>query len=151
VYSFVAGHSDVCVAARGQTQQSVPVRLYGIDVDFEGKRKARGIQMLSIDDGFFKAWVYSRVARGRDVADSWTMAGDIGASYAEQLLSEELISLPSGKTKWVQRRKDNHALDCEKLNGALAHWLNFRMLREPEKSVGPRPRGVSQPKEFKES
>lgn len=150
VFAFVSRHKDRCLAARGQAQQSVPVRVLRIEITFEGKRKAEGIQLLSINDSHFKLFVFNRITRGADVEDAWLIAQDMSEEYCEQVLSEELVILPSGRHKWVQRRKDNHALDCEKFNAALAHWLNFRLLREISERQAPPQRQVRQSSQFQE-
>ncbi len=145
---FVSDHKDKCVGALGQFKQIVPVRLTTIDVTYEGRKKISGIQVLSLADDHFKQKVYNRITRGPNVDDAWLISQDSTEEYCLQVLSEELITLPSGKTIWKKRRKDNHALDAEKINLALAHWLNFRLLKAPEKPGALKKRSVSQAREL---
>lgn len=135
VFSFVHKYREKVIACRGHKTQVAPVRMISVEISQDGKLKKGGIQLLNINDGYFKLWVYNRITRGPDVEDSWLIPEDATEDYIKQVLSEELITLPSGRQKWViKNNKQNHALDCEKMNGAIAYFLNFRLLKEPKEA-----------------
>lgn len=144
VFSFVHKHREKAIACRGHATQIAPVRMVSVEISQDGRLKKGGIQLLNINDSYFKLWVYNRITRGPDVEDSWLIPEDSTEEYIKQVLSEELITLPSGRQKWVVKNsKQNHALDCEKMNGAIAYFLNFRLLKAQEEANKPKIRNTS--------
>lgn len=144
VFSFVHRHREKAIACRGHATQIAPVRMVSVEISQDGRLKKGGIQLLNINDSYFKLWVYNRITRGPDVEDSWLIPEDSTEEYIKQVLSEEFITLPSGRQKWVVKNsKQNHALDCEKMSGAIAYFLNFRLLKAQEKTNKSKTRNTS--------
>jgi phage terminase large subunit GpA-like protein len=61
-------------------------------------------------------------------AASWSLPDDVSAEYLKQIDSERKEEVINGKTKqveyrWVKRRRDNHAWDCEAMQIVAALML----------------------------
>jgi len=132
---FCSKHKDKCVGIMGHYTQQVPIRFTIIETNYEGRKKIKGLKIMGINDTHFKLGVFNRIQRGPKVDNAWLLFKDASDEYCAQILSEELISLPSGKMFWKKLRADNHALDTEKYILALANWLKMDMLKEPEKKM----------------
>jgi hypothetical protein len=43
--------------------------MVSVEISQDGRLKKGGIQLLNINDSYFKLWVYNRITRGPDVED----------------------------------------------------------------------------------
>jgi phage terminase large subunit GpA-like protein len=127
VYQFSRRHQPIAYAAKGYEAREKPVDTSLIDVTTSGGATIKnGVKLYRVDVGYFKSWIYSRVAVGEDGAsDVWHLPSDVSEDYMRQVVSEELLETASGRMRWIARRtKPNHFLDCEVLATAAAHSLN---------------------------
>jgi phage terminase large subunit GpA-like protein len=98
---------------RGAEQKSTP----------SGKPLKNGLRLYLLDTGRFKDIVYDRL--GNAVNQEGIAAylhSKVEDDYAKQILAEEKQLQKNGLEKWVQLKYDNHYLDCEVMNAALADW-----------------------------
>ena len=67
------------------------------------------------------------------------MPSDVEDRYCKQIVSEAKMRLASGKTRWVERSKENHFLDLEAMQIAAAEMLNVQRMsgaiRQPPKAL----------------
>jgi phage terminase large subunit GpA-like protein len=101
------------------------------EVSHLGKRLKTGLKQWSIDDQYFKAWVHDHIGWPQDQPGSWHLPVDIDDDYCRQIVAEQRMRLPSGRTQWIKVHKDNHYLDCEALQAFLAHVEGVRHLKRP--------------------
>lgn len=109
----------------------------------DGKSIKNGLQIVSIDTNKTKDLFFWRIAetkKSEPVCPSYTSADD-QEDYFDQLKAEEKRrDRKTGKTKWVQIGKDNHYLDCEQMQIALASRELFggvMVIRNPIICSGP--------------
>lgn len=97
------------------------------DIEFElansSVRNAK-IKLWTMADKHFKGWVHARLARPQDAEGAfhipdgeWAMADE----YCRQLVAEQQLRLPSGRTTWIGGHKAHDFLDCEAMQAFLAH------------------------------
>lgn len=101
------------------------------EVNHRGKRLKIGIKVWALDEQYFKAWVHDHIGWPQDQPGSWHLPNDIEDDYCKQIVAEQRMRLPSGRTQWMKVHKDNHYLDCEALQVFLAHVEGVRHLKRP--------------------
>lgn len=119
VYRFAALDRRRRYATKGDSRTKL---FYGqpMDVNRKGKTKRRGSVILwHVDSDRCKQWVHSRMALTAEDAGQWHIAADTPEDYCRQIVAEERVDAPSGKTLWIQTGP-NHKLDCEALQYFLA-------------------------------
>lgn len=91
-----------------------------LDKTPSGKPLPGGLQIIRIDTDQAKDMVYYRLGQA---AKQGTYAAYLhsktGIDYARQITAEEKERQKNGAVTWVEKRKDNHLLDCE----VLAHMV----------------------------
>ena len=132
VYSFCRQHSGRAIATKGHDALAKPLSPSLIDVTFRGKTIKRGLQLWHMDSDYFKSWVHSRLQWPVDQPGAWHLPQDITDDYCQQVTAEARTVKPSGRVAWVKVRKDNHYLDCEAINVAVAHSLGVHRVRPPK-------------------
>lgn len=122
-----------------------PSRLYfqtDVEVSRNGKKHRTGMKRWIVDTAYFKGWVHDRFGWPDDQPGAWRIPtpdgdSDTGAeAYCRQLVGEQRMRLPSGRTQWV-RTGENHFLDCEALQAFLAHVEGVRNLQPLDESGQP--------------
>lgn len=103
-----------------------------IDTTPSGKALAGGLQLYLLDTDHLKSMVFARIMNAierRDLASY--LNADTGEDYAHQLTAEEQRRDEKGRLYWHQKRYDNHWLDTECLNHALASpdWSGVSLLK----------------------
>jgi phage terminase large subunit GpA-like protein len=130
VYEFARKHFHNVRATKGS---SVPLRKpitpSQIDVIIGGQEFKNGLELIRLDTDHWKSWVQQRVRWDAETG-SWFLPEDISDDYCKQIVSEARIVAPGGKVRWVPRSKENHHLDVEAMQGAIASYLGLSRLRE---------------------
>lgn len=130
VYDFCRRFSRIVSPAKGRATQTQPVRKSKIEVTIKGSAKKHSLELMLLDTDHFKSWVHERIRYPQEALGAWLLPEDVDDEYCAQIVSEARIKKPSGTVQWVQRRRDNHFLDCEALNAAAGHLLNVQRIRE---------------------
>jgi len=115
----------------------VPLIKSAIEVTPRGKTAKVGLELLRLDTDYFKSWVFERVRWPNDEPGAWHLPHDISDDYCRQIVSESRMRLASGRVRWVQRSKENHALDLESMQAAAAHLINAVRIRSHAKPAPP--------------
>lgn len=121
VYTWARRHPGHAFPTKGHAEQDSPIKLSPIDVSVGGLLVRNGVMLGHVNTDFFKRWVHARVKWPEDQAGGWHLYRDATEDYCRQIVSEELILLPSGRGRWVKRAADNHYLDAE-VNATAAAW-----------------------------
>ena len=123
------------------------------EIEFElanSVRRNAKIKLWTMADKHFKGWVHGRLARPQDApgafhipSGEWAMADE----YCRQLVAEQQLRLPSGRTTWIGGNKAHDFLDCEAMQAFLAHVggvadLRPRTGRAPVQQQRARPQRV---------
>lgn len=131
VYDFVRRFPRGVFATKGSSSpMRKPIVKSPIDVKVDGKLVKGGIELIRLDTDYFKSWVQQKISVDKVSQGRWLLPEDISDDYCKQIVSEARITAPGLKTKWVQKSKDNHFLDCEAMQAAAAAILNLQKLRD---------------------
>lgn len=144
IYAFCRKHPARVIATKGHETLAKPLSPSLIDVTIKGQTFKKGLQLWHIDSDYFKSWVHGRLQWPADQPGGWHLPHDVTDDYCQQLTAEARTLKPSGHATWVRIRKDNHHLDCESINVAVAHSLGLHRQPEPPKPTPP-PAGVTPP------
>jgi phage terminase large subunit GpA-like protein len=131
VYAFCRLHQAKAIATKGHESLSKPLAPSMIDVTLRGKTFKAGLQLWHLDSDYFKQWVHARLQWPADQPGAWHVPSDVSDDYCQQVTAEARVVKPSGKVSWVRLRKDNHYLDCEAINVAVAHSLGLHRYVAP--------------------
>ena len=147
VYEWCRRHSNAYATKGAGGRISKLYHATDAEVNHRGKRLKTGMKVWAIDDGYFKAWVHDHIAWPQDQPGSWHLPSDIDEDYCKQVVAEQRMRLPSGRSQWIRVHKDNHYLDCEQQQAFLAHVAGVRHLKPvveeeagPQQPAAPRPR-----------
>jgi terminase, large subunit len=123
VYSWVRKNGrGVVFAIKGASRPQVKkVNPRVIDKMTRGNRVIPGgLTLYFLDVNQFKELFHWRLSRAEDKTQYMSLNADAGIDYARQILAERKEKDRSGKSEWVQIRRDNHLLDCENIAAACA-------------------------------
>jgi len=104
-----------------------------------GETSKRGLELLHLDTDHFKTRVHEKVRWPNDQPGSWYLPSDVEDRYCKQIVSEAKMRLASGKTRWVERSKENHFLDLESMQVAAAEMLNVQRMSGAARQQPPPP------------
>jgi phage terminase large subunit GpA-like protein len=138
VYDFCRRFPRLVRPTKGSSQpMQVPLKVNkAFEVTVRGTAQKFGLELIRLDTDYFKSWVHERLAWPMDELGSWYIPQDIDDDYMKQLVSESRVKLASGKAMWVKHSPQNHYLDCEGMQAAAAHLLNFaRMAPETKRRI----------------
>lgn len=141
VYSWVRSQSrDRVIAVKGMRSGTAMSPVDGpswVEVSERGRRIRRGVQLWTVQVGFFKSETY-RFLRLPAPTDEDLEAGrgwpagyvhiprGTTSEWVRQLVSEQLVTVRTRqgytKTEWQQLRERNEALDC-RVYARAAAWL----------------------------
>ncbi len=130
VYEFCRKYQRFVFPAKGASRpQRVPVTRSRIEVDGEGKADSYGLELWRIDTDWTKSFVHERLAFKPGEHGRFNVAADASEDYCRQIVAEARTILPTGKPKWIARARDNHFLDAEAMNCAMAWVLNMQRIQ----------------------
>ncbi|AVK84038.1 terminase [Lysinibacillus sp. B2A1] len=129
VYDFCARNSEWAIPIKGVGDGLHHFRISKVN---RTSSSAYGMQLILIDGGKYKDMIASRMKK-KNGTGSWMVYKGIDDDYAEQVTAEHKINEKrSGRTVsvWVKKSShaDNHYLDCEVYNFAMADVLGVRTL-----------------------
>ena len=141
VYEWVRKHRAFrAYATKGRDN---PTKLFSstpVEAKRDGKKVRQGLDLWTVDHSYFKSWVHDRIGWPPDQPGAWHLPADIDEDYARQIVAEQRMRLPSGRTAWVLASRNNHFLDCEALQAFLAHVEGVRSLGGAQAQARPRRR-----------
>lgn len=132
VYEFCRRFPRRVYPTKGRATQDKPIILSKQDVTAKGDVKKYGLDLLWLDTDYFKSWVHERIRWPADKTGAWYLPSDTTDDYCKQVVAEARVKKPTGQPEWVARSRENHFLDCEALQAALAHLLNVHLISAPE-------------------
>jgi len=129
VYDFCARNSEWAIPIKGVGDGLHHFRISKVN---RTSSSAYGMQLILIDGGKYKDMIASRMKK-KNGTGSWMVYKGIDDDYAEQVTAEHKINEKrSGRTVsvWVKKSShaDNHYLDCEVYDFAMADVLGVRTL-----------------------
>jgi phage terminase large subunit GpA-like protein len=124
IYDFCLRHRRA-VPTKGRDRLNKPLQPSLIDVTHRGQTYKKGLQLWHLDSDYFKSWVHSRLVWPEDQPGRFWVPQDVSEDYCLQMTSETRVAKPSGLATWVKVRNENHFLDCEAINVAVAQSLGF--------------------------
>lgn len=134
IYEFCMRHRGRAIATKGRERLEKPLSMSKIDVTMRGQVYKQGLDLWHLDTDYFKSWLMARLVWPEGQPGRWWVPEDVSDDYCLQVTAETRIAKPSGAAIWVKVRSENHFLDCEAGNVALAQVLGFhRRLATPEK------------------
>ncbi len=123
VYDWVRKNGrGVVFATKGASRPQVKkVNPRVIDKMARGNRVILGgLVLFFLDVNQLKDLFHWRLSRESGKSQAMTLNADTGVDYARQILAERKEKDRTGKSEWVQIRRDNHLLDCENIAAACA-------------------------------
>lgn len=132
VYEFCRRFPRLAFPTKGRASQTMPVVLQRIEVTARGTTKKYGLDLYFLDTDWCKSWVHERIRWDGTQPGAWYLPEDATEGFCKQIVSEARVRKPNGLPVWVQRSRENHFLDCEGLQAALAHSLNVHLIAAPE-------------------
>lgn len=136
IYTFCRQYSGWAVPTKGHDRQEKPIKPSYIDVTLRGKTYKRGLQLWHLDSDYFKSFVHARLSWPEDQPGGWHLPEGTTDDYCQQVTAEARVVKPSGRVVWIRVRRENHLLDCEAGNVAIAHILQAQHLKPPPPSTG---------------
>lgn len=144
VYAFCRKHKNWAFPTKGHDTLEKPIKASRIDVNYKGKVIKNGLQLWHIDTNYFKSWVHDQVESEPGEGHGWHLPEDTTDDYCKQVVAEAKVVKPSGRIVWVQIRKDNHFLDCEMQQVALAQSLGIHKKMIVDKAAAAKPQPTKQ-------
>jgi phage terminase large subunit GpA-like protein len=130
IYDFCLRHRRA-VPTKGRDRLNKPLLPSLIDVTFRGQVHKKGLQLWHLDSDYFKSWVQGRLVWPEDQPGRFWVPQDVTDDYCMQLTAEARVPKASGLATWVKVRQENHLLDCESINVAMAQSLGVHRRRKP--------------------
>jgi phage terminase large subunit GpA-like protein len=140
VYQFCRRFPRRVYPTKGRATQDKPIVLGKPDVNRRAEVSRYGLDLLWLDTDWCKSWVHERIRWPADAPGAWYLPDDTTDDYCKQIVSEARVKKPTGQPEWVARSRNNHFLDCEGMQAAIAHQLRVDLLRdEPVEPVAVKP------------
>lgn len=146
VYNFVSKYPGRAFACHGKEYHSKLFSATPVEVNRAGRTLRAGTKVWTFDANHFKSWVHGRIQWPADETGAWLVPEDVSDDYCKQVTAEALMTLPSGRQKWVKTRMHNHKFDCEVLQALLAQILNVRSLKPGGSKSGKPGGGKTRPR-----
>jgi phage terminase large subunit GpA-like protein len=135
IYEFCMAHRSRAVPTKGHDRLSKPLQPSNIDVNFRGQTVKQGLTLWHIDSDYFKSWLAARLTWPVDQPGRFWVPLDVTDDYCSQITAESRVAKPSGAAVWVKVRNENHYLDCEAINTAMAQSLGIHRRVRPSKEA----------------
>lgn len=129
VYEFCRRFPRLVYPTKGRAIQDKPLIVSKHEVNQRGQAKKYGLDVVLLDTDHFKSWVHERIRWHPEAPGAWLLPEDTSDDFCKQIVSEARVRAPNGKPAWVQLSRNNHFLDCEAMQGALAHMLSVHLIR----------------------
>jgi len=130
VYEFCRRFRRFAFPAKGSSVAlRRPLVKSAIEVTQQGTAKKYGLELIRLDTDHWKSFVHERLKWPQDQPGAWHIHNAVTEDYCRQLVAEARIRLPSGKPQWIERSRENHALDAEAMAAAAGFMLNVQHLR----------------------
>lgn len=140
VYEFCRRFRNRVYPTKGRATQDKPIILGKNDVTARGDiKKYGGLELLWLDTDHFKSWVHERIRWEPDAPGAWFLPENVTDDFCKQIVAEARVKKPTGQPEWIARSRENHYLDCEAMQAALAHMLNVHLLRPDGDPPSPPP------------
>jgi len=128
VYSWVRTNGrGIVFAIKGASRPQVKkVNPRVIDKMARGNRVIPGgLTLYFLDVNQLKELFHWRLNRTFEETQYMSLNADTGLDYASQILAERKEKDRTGKSQWVQIRRDNHLFDCSNIAAACAdpEWM----------------------------
>lgn len=138
IYEFCMQHRRA-VPTKGRDRSSKPLQPSMIDVTLRGQVYKQGLQLWHLDSDYFKSWVQrALLSSPEQKSGRYWVPQNVSEDYCLQLTAETRVVKASGLATWVKVRGENHYLDCEAINVAMAHVLGFhRRVPRVKREAGP--------------
>lgn len=132
IYQFCYQRRGWAIATKGHDKLSKPLSPSQIDVTLSGQKA--GLQLWHLDSDFFKCWIHQQL-HAQPGARRWHLPIDITEDYCRQITAEARTLTRTGRVVWERLRRENHYLDCEAGNVAVAYSLGVH--RQRQKTTAP--------------
>lgn len=138
VYEFCMAHRNRAMPTKGRDHLPKPLQPSLIDVTFRGKTVKSGLTLWHLDSDYFKSFLMARLSWPDDKPGRYWVPEDVSDDYCQQLTAESRVLKPSGAAVWIRVRPENHYLDCEAINVAMAQSLGYhRRVRTAKADAAP--------------
>jgi phage terminase large subunit GpA-like protein len=134
IYEFCRKIGRRVLPTKGHDQLTKPLSPSLIDVTFRGVLFKKGLQLWHMDSDYFKAWLNNRLTWPVDQPGRFWVPQDVTDDYCLQITAETRVAKPSGRAIWIKVRAQNHYLDCEAINVAMAYSMGLHR-KIPRKRV----------------
>lgn len=124
VYTFCK-RIGIAAPCKGYLRQFAPIRMARINY-YNGQVDKK---LCCIDDSYFKTLMMSKI-----IKKNWFVPEDVEDIYIKQITAEKMIIDKRGRQIWECEDRDNHYLDCEKLNMVAASILRVDLLDKPQEN-----------------
>ena len=122
IYEFCRQHRTLVRPSKGFKTLQKPVIVSDPEVNNRGEVSKWGLNLVRLDTDYFKRWVHERVRWPDGAPGAWHLHGETTDDYCRQIVAEARLITSSGAPNWVRRSRENHYLDVEAMNAALA-WM----------------------------
>jgi len=129
IYKFCRKHRGWAIATKGHEKQAKPLNAAVIDVTVGGQVVKGGLQLWHLDVDFFKSYVHQQLHVGDAKQRRWHLPIDVSEDYCRQITAEARTVTRGGRVQWERLRRENHYLDCEAGNVAVAYSLGVHRQR----------------------
>ncbi len=142
VFDYCRTHPR-CLPVRGSYGLKNPITWSTVDRYPGGKAIPKGLKVMSFDGDYFRELFFHRLGVRRGDPGYWHLHATTATDYARQIIAEILIERKDTHGRlhkeWKQVRRDNHYLDCETIQLALANALGVRYHKSPKRRAPPPP------------
>ena len=125
VYQFCRAHRGLAYPTKGHDHLEKPFKASLIDVNLRGKIIKHGLKLWHFDSDIMKSWVHERIGWPEHEPGAWYIPKDIDDDYCRQIVSEERVIKPSGKSTWIVTG-ENHYLDAEAISYLMRRIIGNR-------------------------
>jgi phage terminase large subunit GpA-like protein len=145
IYQFCRQYHRA-VPTKGRDRLNKPLQPSLIDVTLRGVVYKQGLMLWHLDTDYWKSWLAARLTWPEDEPGRWWVPEDVTDDYCLQVTAESRVVKASGRPVWVRVRPENHFLDCEVINAAMAQSLGVHRRRKKkgkdDDKVPPPPTGA---------
>lgn len=137
VYKFCRQHLNRAFPVKGQQTMEKAFKQSKIDITLSGRTLKGGLSLYHVNTHYFKTFLYGRIRWPDDQTDQpgrMHLDQSTDQDFMAQMISEELIILPSGKPKW-EMTGPNHYLDCSVYAACAASSLHVHNLPELKRTA----------------